>query len=280
MRAKQKLFNYNNCKKNCGCCIDPIKTLVEGYKSFVWEKLEACLSAKWSVGDCVAGCPNEYYSETESTHRNPHQRRVSKVLVARLAKALTDADDFPENPKDFETIYDWVSKIVEETRRGIKGNEMDESDAADQVDGLETLEELFQHICPLLKYDTALRMSYNLAGPNGEFIPPESNVCLPKKFVYLQRGALWGAQELLRISQLSQEETDLTPKKAPFIFKEYVKETELDGPCRIEISKFNKDLQSLGSYHLENFLCIFHQLFEDWAEGYEQRLKIQKNKQQ
>lgn len=38
----------------------------------------------------------------------------------------------------------------------------------------------------------------------------------------------------------------------------------------IPIKEFlHQDLRNLGSYHLENFLCIFHRILEDWAKGYE-----------
>lgn len=275
IRANTDSYNIKECKKNCGCCIDPVKTLVEGYKSFVWDRFEACLQAKWSVGDCVVGCHNEFYNETDSTHRNSHQRRASKTLIANLTKALKEADDFPENPKDFETVYEWVAKYVESVRENIKTPEMDEADDSQEEECMETQEDLSIHICPLLKYDTALRMCYNMPGADGRFITPRDNYCLPENFVYLQRGALEGAKALHKICMLSEIETELTPKKRKFILKKYIdieSEEELDGPNKIKTSRFNSDLQNLGSYHLENFLCIYHQLFKDWANGYEIRV--------
>lgn len=280
MRVNTDSFNYNLCKNNCYCCIDPVRTLVEGYKSFVKEMFESCLRAKWSIGDCVVGCHNEHYNETDSTRRNSHQRRVSKELVAKLTVALSTATDFPESPENFEEIYNWVSVYVEEARKEVKNEvekEVENLGCFDEEEVMETFEELSIHICPLLKYDTALRMSYNMAGTDGGLIPPEKNKCLPKDWVYLQRGALKGAEALLEVSQLSVQEKELTPKRSRFILKDYITEVDkFEGPCRIEISKFNDDLQSLGSYHLENFLCIYHQLFEDWAKGYEFRLEEQK----
>ena len=283
IRSNTDLPNIRVCKNNCVCCIDPVKTLVEGYKSYVWNKFEACLQAKWSIGDCVVGCHNESYNETDSTRRNAHQRRVSKILIANLVKALKEADDFPENPKDFETIYDWVAKYVESVRVNIQTDELDEADDSQEDECMETSEELSIHICPLLKYDTALRMSYNMASPEGGLITPKENCCLPNNYVYLQRGALEGARGLHKICMLSEIETELTPKRRRFTLKKYIdikSEEELEGPTKIEISRFNSDLRSLGSYHLENFLCVYHQLFRDWAKGYEIRvneLKKQKN---
>ena len=275
IRANAELFKKEDCKNNCGCCIDPVQTLVKGYKSFIWDRFESCLQAKWSVGDCVVGCHNESYNETDSTRRNSHQRRVSKILIAKLIEALKEANDFPENPKDFETVYDWVAKYVESVRKSIKTPELDSAADLDDEDGAETIEELSVHICPLLKYDTALRMCYNMAGPDGGLIPSAENRCLPEKKVYLQRGALDGARELLKITRLSKIENALTNNRDRFILKNYINldsSKELDYPDIIDISCFNSDLQGLGSYHLENFLCIFHQLFRDWANGYEIRV--------
>lgn len=290
MRVNNDSFDYGSCKTNCGCAIDPVKTLVEGYKSFVRDRLEACLQAKWSVGDCVAGCHKDAYNETVSTRRNSHQRRISKVMIARLAKALENAEDFPENPKDFEDIYGWVGKYVESVSRELKdsgiaeANDNGEDEDCFDDDGEETLEDLCSYISPLLKYDTALRLSYNLANPDGNLIPPKDNNCLPKQKVYLQQGALLGARALLQISKLSREEVKLTPNREKHILKNYINPDwvgTLDRPSILDIVKFNNDLKSLGSYHLENFLCVYHRLFEDWATGYEIRLeelKKSKNK--
>ena len=285
MRVNNDSFDYGSCKTNCGCAIDPVKTLVEGYKSIVKDHFEACLQAKWSIGDCVAGCHNDHYNETVSTHRNSHQRRVSKKLIAGVAKALEEAEDFPENPKDFEDIYGWVGNYVEDVRKNLKNIKLPEMEEAyDFVDdvGDETTEELSKDICPLLKYDTALRMSYNMAAPDGGLIAPEHNHCLPEKYVYLQRGALDGAKALMKVTELSQQETELTPKRKNFVLKDYINPNstdKLETEGKLDILNFNNDLKSLGSYHLENFLCVYHRLFEDWATGYEIRLEeLKKNK--
>lgn len=114
-----------------------------------------------------------------------------------------------------------------------------------------------------------------MAGSDGEFISPEENHCLPKNMVYLQSGALYGARELLKICKLSHREAALINNRNKFILKDYItldSSKELENPDIVEITNFNSDLQSLGSYHLENFLCIYHRLFKDWATGYEIRV--------
>lgn len=281
MRVNAESFVYEKCKGNFGCDIDPLKTLIEGYKVLVMDNFENCLKAKWSIGDCIVGCHNPYYSATESSRRNSHQRRLSKELIAKLAEELEKADDFPNLPSDFESIYGWVGKHVESVRKTV-GNEVDNNYDSNQEEVAETFEELSIHICPLLKYDTALRMSYNLAAPDGGFIPREKNNYLPQKYVYLQRGALWGAKALAEITRLSKKESTLTPKRSKFVEKDYLQLDdikELENPTRIEISQFCSDLQALGSYHVENFLCIYHRILEDWASGYEIRIcKLEKSK--
>lgn len=276
MRVNSDSFDLKECKKNCGCYIDPLKTLIEGYKILEWEKFENCLKSKWSIGDCVVGCHNEIYNETDSTNRNAHQRRVSKILIARLIEALKLANDFIENPKDFETIYNWVAKYVEIVRADLKAPEMEDDDDFQDEEDTDISEDLSIHICPLLKYDTALRMAYNMEGADRQLIPSKDNECLPKNYVYLQRGALLGARALLKISLLSQREANIFKKRKKYILKPYLtlkSPNELDGPCIIEMSHFNADLQDLGSYHVENFLCIYHQLLTDWANGYEIRVE-------
>ena len=275
-RENLAIFDHDACKLNCCCDIDPIKTLVEGYKVLVKGTFEKCLESKWSLGDCVAGCHNDFYTEKDSSHRNPHQRRLSKEMVAKLSAALENATDFPESPADFEEIYNWVGKYVEFVSENLKSDLCEESEDSDDNDDIDSIEELSINICPLLKYDTALRLAYNMAGADGKLIPPQENDCLPRKLVYLQCGALKGAQALLKITLLSRKEAELFPEKSRRnIRKEYLNlESEESLKKPIEIQKFNPDLQSLGSYHLENFLCDYHRLFEYWAAGYE----IQVNK--
>ena len=74
-----------------------------------------------------------------------------------------------------------------------------------------------------------------------------------------------GASALLKLSKLSG--------KAYFNY-------EGKPDFRVPITCFRKDLQSLGANYLEDFLCIYHQLLECWALGYEikktKSLKIKK----
>ncbi|MDE7179818.1 MAG: hypothetical protein K2N88_01290, partial [Muribaculaceae bacterium] len=243
------------------------------YKVLVKETFERCLESKWSLGDCVAGCHNDFYTEKDSSHRNPHQRRLSKEMVAKLSAALENATDFPDSPADFEEIYEWVGNHVESVRESLKSAVYDDSEDSDDYEGIESLKVLSNDICPLLKYDTALRMAYNMAGADGKMIPPEENYCLPRRLVYLQCGARRGAQALLKITLLSRKEAELFPEKnRKNILKEYLNlesEESLKKSPAVEILKFHPVLQSLGSYHLENFLCDYHRLFEYWAAGYE-----------
>lgn len=283
MRVNPESFDLKACRRNCSCYIDPMETLAAGYEELIWDKFEACLQAKWSIGDCVVGCHNDRYNETDSTRRNPHQRRVSKKFVLKVKEKLDNADDFPTDPADFEEIYKWVGTHIETVRKSLNSPEMDDSEDLDENPVMDTVEELSIHICPLLKYDTALRMSYNMAGPDGNLIPSEENHCLPDKKVYLQRGALSGAKALVKITRLSQREAAIKNRTDGIVLKDYLTlepTDELDGPTIIDISCFSPILRKLGSYHLENFLCIYHQLLNDWANGYEIRINNLEKTQQ
>ena len=92
-------------------------------------------------------------------------------------------------------------------------------------------------------YDTALRIGWN-----------KKTQLIPEKFVYLHRGAMAGALALQKISEI-------TGKK--YFFYEGKPE------YRVEINHFRKDLQKLGANHLEDFLCVFHNILRYWAEGVE-----------
>ncbi len=254
-------FVEKECRQNCGCYIDPVQTLVTGYQALLSAKWDACLRAKWSIGDCVSGCHNPKYSVIDPVHRNSHQKRLTRKSIAKLISEL-ETQDLPKKAlRNFETIYGWVSDTVKPIISKYKSEQV-------RVD-----------IGPLLKYDVALRMAYNITGPDGQCYAPADNHLLPKKMVYLQCGALKGARALLKISQLSREEHSLNRRCRIKNYLTNVTIDELKGAAVIPYACFDAILRELNAYHLENFLCIYHQLLEDWADGMEARIAKLKEKQ-
>lgn len=255
-------FDEKECKKNCGCYIDPVQTLVAGYKVLISSRWDACLRAKWSVGDCVTGCYNSKYSIIDPLRRNSHQKRLTRKSITTLISTL-ETQDLPKKAlRNFETLYEWVSETIRPIISKYKSEQV-------RVD-----------IGPLLKYDVSLRMAYNITGPDGQCFAPANNPLLPKKMVYLQCGALKGARALLKISRLSHEEHSLNRKCKIKNYLTNVTTDELKGAAVIPFAHFDTNLRELNAYHLENFLCIYHQLLEDWADGMEMRITKIKEKRQ
>ncbi|MDE6403458.1 MAG: hypothetical protein K2K86_06595, partial [Muribaculaceae bacterium] len=212
-RGKVEDFNRAECCRFKCNQIDPVKSLVVGYRQLYSSDWENCLNQKWSVGDCVTGCHNDTYGAPDrhcSLNRNSHQYCVSTQAINEAIEKLSGRPLTPHAADSFEDFYEWVSDTIK-TIHGIGD---------------------------LSVYDTALRMGRHFA-KDGKHYPIE-----PQKYVYLHKGALWGAEALQRISRLGTDYIN------PDLRLDY----------RIAINEFCDDLQSLGANHLENFLCIYHNL--------------------
>lgn len=228
-RGNVEDFNRAECCRFKCNQIDPIKSLVVGYQQLYSSDWENCLNQKWSIGDCVTGCHNDCYCDSDehySLNRNGHQFCVSTQAITEAIKKLTGSDLSQKAADSFEDFYKWLSDTI----KGIKG------------------------IGDLSVYDTALRMGWHFEKDGMPYR------IAPEKYVYLHKGALWGAEALQRISRLST--TYINP------------DIKLD--YHIEITEFCDDLQSLGANHLENFLCIYHNLLTSWAIGLENKTKGKK----
>lgn len=113
----------------------------------------------------------------------------------------------------------------------------------------------YSGIGELSTYDTILRLGWNYRDAR----------ISPQAFVYLHAGAYKGAYALSRISLLEKKSyISLTPDQLESLRKKC-------NPCRISIRNFHRKLRSLDANHLENFLCIFHNLMEAYANFLEQK---------
>ncbi len=159
------------CNNNCRS-IDLISVLIAGYPSTFGESYTHCLSQKWSLGDCVAGCHNDLYDYHEHQNRNGHQTQLSREAVTTAIRKIEEADRRSESERsaieltDFEALYEEVRKDI--------GN----------IDG----------IGDLTIYDTALRLGWN-----------RHPQLLPKNFVYLHSGAMEGAEALRKVAILTHK---------------------------------------------------------------------------
>lgn len=138
-------------------------------------------------------------------------------------------------------ILEDADKASEEQNKGDEKNWFSDFDALH--DDLSQLLKDIDGIDYLTIYDTALRIGWN-----------KEPQLLPKKYVYLHRGAMEGALALQKISEITG--------------KNYFRFDGKPG-YRVEITHFSKELQGLGANYLEDFLCIFHNIFSYWAEGVE-----------
>lgn len=86
-------------------------------------------------------------------------------------------------------------------------------------------------------YDTALRLAWHAES--------DKEKLLPKK-VWLHQGAHDGAKFLQKLGLLSQTRRTLESKLDPTVFPEQISQME--------------------PHHIENLLCVFHPIFEDWQK--------------
>lgn len=174
---RMKLEEWSKSKCCIGGCyaIELISILIDGYRKYYRDNWSYCLTQKWSLSDCVAGCHNEEYDLDGliSQCRNGHQTQLRRIPISQAAKIIEDADKASdtENPdkkdewfSDFEALYDDVRGLLKD------------------VDGIHDL----------TIYDTALRIGWN-----------KDPQLIPEKYVYLHRGAMEGALALQKISELT-----------------------------------------------------------------------------
>lgn len=131
-------------------------------------------------------------------------------------------------------------------------------------------EEFYDAIAPKLKvidgigelstYDTILRLAWHC----------RKGRISPSAFVYLHAGALEGAKALSKISLFSK-------KKYLNILPETLEQLSKCPPVRIDIREFSRALRLIDANHLENFLCVFHNLLEAYADFLEKK-ELEKTK--
>ena len=194
-----------------------------------------CIDIKWSLDDCVCGCHNEVYSPNQGTHTAPHQRRLHMVTKYRLPKLLKEQEFNPDTILDFENLFDWVAQAYEGFKKG------------DPLKGYKNQSYPGQiHI-----YDTAVRIGKNMLVSYGREV-------MPKDYVYLHCGAWLGARHIQKIQRLLGKQTDI------------FQNTYVSPNSRLKIRNFSHRLQELGSYHIENFLCCYHNALGGYAKDLKQ----------
>lgn len=171
-------FSRDKCGGCCRCEIDYIKILVAGYQQLVRSGWERCLDAKWSIGDCVAGCFNVQYDCEIGIARNSHQVRLERRAIVEAEQRLCTLSAETSSFVNFEELYQLVNDTI--------------SDIPD--------------IGPLCIYDTALRLGWHAA----------TGRIAPQAYVYIHQGARKGAVALKRLSVLLEIDyiaKDVNPAK-------------------------------------------------------------------
>lgn len=171
-------FSRDKCGGCCRCGIDLVQIFASGYQQLVRSGWERCIEAKWSVGDCVAGCFNEQYDCEIGIARNNHQYRLDRSAIVEAEQRLSKLSSAGHSFTNFEELYQWVKNAISD----ISG------------------------IGRLCVYDTALRLGWHVS----------SGRIAPQAYVYLHSGAALGASALKRLSELTGIEyiaTDVNPAK-------------------------------------------------------------------
>ena len=197
-----------------------------------------CEDIKWSLDDCVSGCHNEVYTTDLGTHTAPHQRHLNMVTKYHLPELLKEQEFDPDTILVFEDLFDWVAQAFVNFKKGEHLKDYKKPRYPGQI-----------HI-----YDTAVRIGKNMFVSYGREV-------MPKDYVYLHRGAWLGARYIQKIQRLLGKQTEI------------FQDTDVSPNSRLEISNFSPRLQSLGSYHIENFLCCYHNALGGYAKDLEQTIK-------
>lgn len=265
-------FTKDDCCNFC-CGIDFIDILLAAYEKFQHEQWEHCLDMKWSVGDCIVGCHNceDCYDGVKPLLRNSHQFCISRQTIHHVKEELEkvldrDLDSKVANVAEddaFEVLYKAISDIVDAKKMETE-NVSDEIADSTEIYDLQpenaNREDVKISFGALTLYDTALRLGWH-------HVP---NRIEPYKYVYLHAGALWGAQNLLRLQKAWEAFYKAKSEKKIYhvpAYKRYFTEpVEFKGNGPVVMSLFCERLRDLGANHLENFLCVFHNELEAYAD--------------
>lgn len=205
---------------------DPLKLMIEGYRTYYATEWFDEVSKLNGMQNFVYG-HNEFTKDDkiiQSVHG--HQRRIPKTILDEAVDNFNTAfnnvslDQFV----NFEDLFSFMKKAAP------SGG--------------------FQQVCV---YDTALRQVFSFNHKQSD----KYKRLEPRALVYLHCGALKGAQALWHIDTLLRiykKRKALKPLNRPSAVC-------TDFPrfdCTKPLDFFCKELQALGSYHLENFLCVYH----------------------
>lgn len=206
---------------------DPLDIVRLGYNDCGYANWEWCLDHKMNLSDCVSGC---YSGVSNFDHRrpHPHQRRPFYRWNNSFRYMTGKAES-----KEFINL-----KISE--AQGINSFEdlrleiyKQKQDAPDHAPGFGDL----------AVYDEALRIAWHMR--------INSPVDLLPREVYIHNGARWGAEALWHIGRITGRKIIA------------VDEAALESP-HLPHEVFDKHLvDGLPCHHVENQLCIFHDLFEE-----------------
>lgn len=206
----------------------PLDVVRLGYKDFCYRDWEWCLDHKLHLSDCVSGC---YSGVIDFDHRRPHPHQ--RLPFYRWHQSFCLMTDKAQSPdflnRDINCFHD-IHNTIEEQKK----------ESRDQAPGFGAL----------AIYDEALRIAWHIKD-HDPYLPDE---------VYIHSGALWGAEALWHIGNITGRQI-IAVSEAAF------KNPKL--PHNVFDSRL---VDGLSCHHVENQLCIFHRLFEEL----ERRIRVAK----
>lgn len=208
----------SRCSTAKGSKTFDIDVMISEYKAEFQHKCGVDFEEIESIGDCVTGSHNElsaYATHSSAKLKRHSHQNCLSTAAIKRAVAVLEAVPVPSDVADFEQLY----KVFRPEIIKIRG------------------------LSDLAVYDTALRYA-------GSFLRIR-----PKKYVYLHRGAFWGARDLRKISKLTG---------MPYITQDIDRS---EGFAKLPISAFCPELAGLGSAYLEDFLCVYHSCLKEWLDS-------------
>lgn len=217
---KQEVSVIDCCDDNyCSSSgsFNSLDLLIEGYLVVTRDRFKESITGMTSFKEYVYGTHARGVDGEVVIKRHPHQRRIPTEVLDTCTKNLKEA--FKDVSPSFFADFEQLFSFVEANKNSTG----------------------FEQVCI---YDTALRY----AG---------SNHCpLPQRYVYLHRGALWGAQSLWLIDQLFKNKQSKRHK--PFFrHPEYPL-----CDCVVLRSEFSKEFDKMSSAEIEDFLCVCHAILK------------------
>jgi hypothetical protein len=224
-----------------------LEKLVELYNKERLYGFLMCLKQKENLADCVTGCLNK--GQLTSTHDakfHSHVRRFPshREAVLEVANKITEEEVLNGEIETFEQLIGRINLLygyAENSKNHVK------------------------FFGPLYIYDTAIRIGYHLSGEK----------IMPDKYVYVQAGALRGAQNLCKVIPFTIETGKL--KKVVTndlldVVPELKKLADLSELNRL--LKGQKELKELQEWIkgennptkaliIEDFFCVF----DDYLDG-------------